>query len=97
MLCRRIENQPTVIDDDLEFEIRLRTNKNAVSGEVVFNKGESTYPISHIGLQGNRLTFTYKNKRGYLLDVQATISNNQLTAHLQLTEGDAGKFVLYKE
>lgn len=43
-----------------------------------------------------RLTFTYKNKRGYLLDVQATINNDQLTAHLQLTEGDAGRFVLYK-
>jgi len=90
------KTKPAVSDNDLEFEISLRTNKNAVSGEIVFNKGESAYPISHIGLQGNRLTFTYKNKRGYLLDVQATINNNQLSAHLQLTEGDAGKFVLYK-
>ncbi|MFA5848865.1 MAG: hypothetical protein WC833_03200 [Bacteroidales bacterium] len=90
------KTKPAATKDDLEIEIRLRTNKNAVSGEIVFNKGESAYPITHIGLLGNRLTFTYKNKRGYLLDVQATINNNQLTAHLQTTEEDAGTFVLYK-
>jgi len=90
------KTKPAVTKDDLEIEIRLRTNKNVVIGEIVFNKGESAYPITHIGLLGNRLTFTYKNKRGFLLDVQATISKNQLTAHLQTTEGDAGKFVLYK-
>ncbi|MFA5848863.1 MAG: hypothetical protein A2X18_07155 [Bacteroidetes bacterium GWF2_40_14] len=49
-----------------------------------------------IGLLGNRLTFIYKNKRGYLLDEQTTISKNQLTAHLQTTEDDAETFVLYK-
>jgi len=90
------KTKPAVTKDDLEIEIRLRTNKNAVSGEIIFNKGESAYPITHIGLLGNHLTFTYKNKRGYLLDVQATISNNQLTAHLRTTDDDAGRFVLYK-
>ncbi len=91
------KTKPAVTENDLEFEIKLHANKNAVSGEIVFTKGEPGYQIEHLNLRGNQLYFTYKNKRGFLLDVTASINNSQMFVHIQATESDAGKHVLYKQ
>jgi choloylglycine hydrolase len=91
------KTKPAVTENDLEFELKVITNKDAVSGEIVFIKGEPGYPIDHINLIGNKLTFTYKNKRGYLREVVSTINNEKLSLHIKTTEGDAGQHILYRQ
>jgi len=90
------KTKPATKEDDLEFEIKLTANKSAVTGFISFTKGEPGYPIDHIVLIGNKLTFSYKNKRGYLLDVTSTINGDELYSHIQATESDAGYHKLYK-
>ena len=91
------KTKPALTEDDLEFEVKLAVNKNAVSGEIIFAKGQPGYPIEHLNLRGNILNFTYRNKDGRLLEVTSKINSEEMTAHIRTTEGDAGKHLLYRQ
>lgn len=91
------KTKPAASADDLEIEIKFKTNKNAVTAEISFPQTNATYQIDHLSLIGKQLTFTYKNQRGYLLEVTASINKEEMPIRIRTTENEAGRHFLYKQ
>lgn len=81
-------------NNEIIIAIKLETFNDAVKAFISNNDGKDYYSTDHLQLTGNQLKFTFITKGGSLLEVQALIQNDQMTANLYGIEDFYGSYKL---
>ena len=79
-----------------EMAIELKAAGGAVTGEISNAKGEK-YPLDHIHLVQNNLSFTFRNPGGTVFIVKAVLDKDRMDMQLWGIENLMGGFTLYRK
>jgi len=90
--------RPADGEGDTEITLELHADKDAVSGEISSSSdGERVYGIEHLQLIGDRLAFTFRAKKGRMIEVRAVIEGDVMKMELLGTEDRLGSYTLGRE
>jgi choloylglycine hydrolase len=81
---------------DAELTVGLKVVGGAVTGEIRNAKGEK-YPLDHIHLVKDNLSFTFHDLRGTVFIVKAVLDVNKMDLQLWGIEDLMGGFALYRQ
>jgi hypothetical protein len=79
-----------------QLAVELKVAGAAVSGEIRNEKGEA-YPLEHIHLVNNNLSFTFRNQGGTIFIVKAQLDKDRMDLQLWGTEELFGTFMLARQ
>jgi len=90
-------NTPGSEDDEMEIIAKLSTNGDAVSGIISLSGNlAECYPIEHIQMIANKMTFTFRTKSKSLIEVRGLIADGTMEINLYGIEDYYGSYLLVK-